>query len=441
MRLEARPPNLEGRGEVTIRTLVRNALRMRPDRIIVGEVRGAEALDMLTALSTGHDGSLCTIHAGTPAEALRRVETLALMAELGLPHAALREQVADAFDLVVCQARGADGIRRVVEVAEVVRVAGGPAARELYAWRGGTSRWRAALTDDRWPRRLGGGGMSARGPALVRGCGDRGARRVGGPRGGRAAAGRRRARPRGRAARAGRPRGAGSDGAGAAAAGVGGDRCARGRRAGSRAAREAPCAPPSAGRWSSRRVVRSRRRRYARELRAGAGPAARALADAVGGGHSIRGAMAVAAGGLTGAAGHELRAAARALDLGDPTVVALQALQRRAADPAWDAIVAGILLQRDAGGDLAGLLRDQAAALEAAERIEREARTATAQARFTARLVLVLPLGAAVLAELASPGIVAGLLAHPLSVWLVAMAAGLQAVAIVAVSRLARAAP
>jgi pilus assembly protein CpaF len=147
VRLEARPPNLEGRGEVTIRRLVRNALRMRPDRIVVGEVRGPEALDMLTALSTGHDGSLCTIHAGSPAEALRRAETLALMADLGLPHAALREQVADAFDLVVCQARAADGTRRVVEVAEVVRVAGGPAARELYAWRGGRGRWRAALTD------------------------------------------------------------------------------------------------------------------------------------------------------------------------------------------------------------------------------------------------------------------------------------------------------
>ena len=147
VRLEARPPNLEGRGEVTIRRLVRNALRMRPDRIVVGEVRGPEALDMLTALSTGHDGSLCTIHAGTPAEALRRIETLALMAGLGLPHAALQEQVADAFDLVVCQARGADGSRRVVSVAEVVRVAGGPAARELYTWRGGRARWRAALTD------------------------------------------------------------------------------------------------------------------------------------------------------------------------------------------------------------------------------------------------------------------------------------------------------
>jgi pilus assembly protein CpaF len=106
-----------------------------------------EALDLLTALSTGHDGSLSTIHAGTPAEALRRVETLALMAGLGLPHAALREQVADAFDLVLCQARGADGTRRVVAVAEVVRVAAGPAAREIYAWRGGRGHWRAALSE------------------------------------------------------------------------------------------------------------------------------------------------------------------------------------------------------------------------------------------------------------------------------------------------------
>ena len=147
VRLEARPPNVEGRGEVTIRRLVRNALRMRPDRIVVGEVRGAEALDLLMALSTGHDGSLSTVHAGSPVEALRRVETLALMAGLGLPHAALREQVADAFDLVVCQARAADGTRRVVAVAEVVRVAGGPGAREIYCWRRGRGHWRAALSE------------------------------------------------------------------------------------------------------------------------------------------------------------------------------------------------------------------------------------------------------------------------------------------------------
>jgi pilus assembly protein CpaF len=147
VRLEARPPSVEGRGEVTIRRLVRNALRMRPDRIVVGEVRGGEALDMLAAMTTGHDGSLSTVHAGSPEEALRRLETLALMAGVGLPHAAIREQVADAIDLVVHQARLPDGTRRVVAVAEVVRVAGGPATRELFAWRDGRPRWRAALSD------------------------------------------------------------------------------------------------------------------------------------------------------------------------------------------------------------------------------------------------------------------------------------------------------
>ena len=154
VRLEARPANVEGRGEVTIRRLVRNALRMRPDRIVVGEVRGGEALDMLAAMTTGHDGSLSTIHAGSPEEALRRLETLALMAGVGLPHAAIREQVADALDLVVHQARLADGTRRVVAVAEVVRVAAGAATRELFVWRDGRPRWRAALSD-RLAERLG----------------------------------------------------------------------------------------------------------------------------------------------------------------------------------------------------------------------------------------------------------------------------------------------
>src|SRR3954471_16290515 len=147
IRLEARPASVEGRGEVTIRALVRNALRMRPDRIVVGEVRGAEALDMLSAMGTGHDGSLCTVHAGSPEEALRRIETLALMADVGLPHGAIREQVAGALDLVVHQSRMADGSRRVVSVAEVVRVAGGPATRELFTTRRGRPVWRAALSD------------------------------------------------------------------------------------------------------------------------------------------------------------------------------------------------------------------------------------------------------------------------------------------------------
>jgi pilus assembly protein CpaF len=170
VRLEARPPNLEGRGEVTIRRLVRNALRMRPDRLIVGEVRGAEALDLLVALSTGHAGSLCTIHAGSGAEALRRLETLALMADIGLPLAAIRDQIADAIDLVVRQARGPDGVRRVVEVAEIVRVAGGPGVRELYTLRAGRPTWRAPL-DDSLAARL--AGVDAAGGAAARASPDR----------------------------------------------------------------------------------------------------------------------------------------------------------------------------------------------------------------------------------------------------------------------------
>jgi pilus assembly protein CpaF len=151
VRLEARPANVEGRGEVGVRRLVRNALRMRPDRIVVGEVRGGEALDMLAAMSSGHDGSLSTVHAGSPEEALRRIETLALMGGVDLPHAAIREQVAGAIDLVVHQSRLSDGRRCVVSVAEVVRVAGGPATRELYAVRAGRPRWRmpAGVAPDR----------------------------------------------------------------------------------------------------------------------------------------------------------------------------------------------------------------------------------------------------------------------------------------------------
>jgi len=139
VRLESRPPNVEGRGEVTIRQLVVNALRMRPDRIVVGEVRGPEALDMLQALNTGHDGSLTTVHANSPADALRRVETLALMAGVGLPHAAIRDQVASALDVVVHQTRLPDGARVVESVSEVLRVAGGAGTRELWA-RGGRLR-------------------------------------------------------------------------------------------------------------------------------------------------------------------------------------------------------------------------------------------------------------------------------------------------------------
>jgi pilus assembly protein CpaF len=119
LRLESRPPNIEGTGQVTIRDLVRNTLRMRPDRIIVGEVRGGEALDMLQAMNTGHDGSLSTVHANSPRDALSRIETMVLMAGYDLPVRAIREQAASAFDLLVHLARLRDGSRRVVKVAEV----------------------------------------------------------------------------------------------------------------------------------------------------------------------------------------------------------------------------------------------------------------------------------------------------------------------------------
>ena len=132
VRLESRPASIEGRGEVTIRDLLRNALRMRPDRIVIGEVRGAEALDLLTALNTGHDGALSTVHANSPDDALRRVETLALMAGVGLPHEAIREQLARGLDLIVHMARDHDGGRRVTEVAEVLRAAAGVAVREVW---------------------------------------------------------------------------------------------------------------------------------------------------------------------------------------------------------------------------------------------------------------------------------------------------------------------
>ncbi len=122
LRLEARPKNLDGEGEIPIRELVRNSLRMRPDRIIVGEVRGAEALDMLQAMNTGHDGSLTTVHANSPRDALSRIETMVLMAGLDLPMRAIRQQIASALDLVVHLERLDDGSRRVTHVTEVQRM-------------------------------------------------------------------------------------------------------------------------------------------------------------------------------------------------------------------------------------------------------------------------------------------------------------------------------
>jgi pilus assembly protein CpaF len=122
--LESRPPNIEGRGEVKIRDLVRNALRMRPDRIVVGEVRGGEALDMLQAMNTGHDGSLTTVHSNSPRDTLSRIETMTLMAGIELPIRVIREQMASALDLIVHLSRLRDGSRRVTHVSEVLGMEG-----------------------------------------------------------------------------------------------------------------------------------------------------------------------------------------------------------------------------------------------------------------------------------------------------------------------------
>lgn len=119
VRLESRPPNIEGKGQITIRDLVRNSLRMRPDRIVVGEVRGSEALDMLQAMNTGHDGSLSTVHSNAPRDALARLETMVLMAGMDLPVRAIREQIASALDLIVHLTRLRDGTRRITHVTEV----------------------------------------------------------------------------------------------------------------------------------------------------------------------------------------------------------------------------------------------------------------------------------------------------------------------------------
>jgi pilus assembly protein CpaF len=124
VRLESRPANSEGRGVVTSRDLVRNALRMRPDRIIVGEVRDSAALDMLQAMNTGHDGSLTTLHANTPRDALSRLETMVLMAGMDLPSRAIRDQIASAVDMIIQINRFKDGSRKVTHISEVVGMEG-----------------------------------------------------------------------------------------------------------------------------------------------------------------------------------------------------------------------------------------------------------------------------------------------------------------------------
>jgi tight adherence protein B len=194
------------------------------------------------------------------------------------------------------------------------------------------------------------------------------------------------------------------------------------------------------GPWLALALVRARRARHRAALAGAAPVVARALADTLTGGHSVHGAVVEAArtGGVPGAAGGELARAAEALALGDPVDDALERLRLRAACDEYDTIVAAIALQRRAGGDLAGLLRQIAAGIEDASRLEADARAATAQARFTGLMVAGLPLGAAALAELASPGYLAGLAGRPLTAMLALVSGLLQLCALVAIRRLGR---
>lgn len=185
-------------------------------------------------------------------------------------------------------------------------------------------------------------------------------------------------------------------------------------------------------------LLRRRRRRYREELERAAPTVARAIADAIGAGHAVAGAIAEVARDTEGAAAVELRSVADALTLGEPLDTALAGLCERARSRAYDTLVAAILLQRDAGGDLATLLRDLAAAQETAARSLADARAATVQARFTGLLVALLPLGGAVLVELASPGALAVVLRVPLAAWLAGFAALLQLAGFVAIRRIAR---
>jgi tight adherence protein B len=192
------------------------------------------------------------------------------------------------------------------------------------------------------------------------------------------------------------------------------------------------------GPWLVSRALRARRERYRRAVDGGAAQMAVAIADALGGGHSLRGALEEAAGSVDGAAGHELRRAGAELAAGATTEGALESMRARVRSPRVDAIVAACLLQHRAGGDLARLLRHSARSMEEQARLEAEVRAATAQARFTGLLVALLPLGGALLAELASPGWFASLWRSFLTAWLVAIALILQLVAAVAMRRLGR---
>ena len=391
VRLESRPPSVEGRGEVTIRDLLRNALRMRPDRIVIGEVRGAEALDLLTALNTGHDGALSTVHANSPEDALRRLETLALMAGIGLPHEAIREQVRRGIELVVHLARGRRGARGGGEVGEVVSAAGGVGVRELWTPVSGAD----SLATPVLLAAAAAGGMAAVAAA-------RGRRRQPRPWARWIAATRWSPAPR-----AGREGYAPTDAERRrlAVLGTGALLLAGLLVVGPAPAPLLALAGPGAAAWALAR----RRARYRRAVERGMPQIATAVADALAGGRSVRAALTSAAarsrarrrpswpacGRTSSSARRRRRRLARA-----PGAAARRRGSTRSPPRSSPSSSAAATSPGSCGGS-----RPSAAERD---RVAADARSATAQARFTGLLVVAMPTGAALFAELIQPGFVGG---------------------------------
>ena len=362
------------------------------------------------ALNTGHEGALSTVHANSPEDALRRIETLALMAGVGLPHEAIREQLGRGIDLVVHLARLGDGSRRVVEVGEVVRAAGSVGVRELYRSRAGVERGRWASPPDR---------CSPRSPAAC--SPSRPARRCSRRRGWRRGWRARRGRWRGRAERGTRPSADEQRRLGFLGGGVDPGRwsCWSPARARSRSPRpRGPRSPAS--------LVARRRERYRRAVERSIPDVAAAIADAISGGSSVRAALGAAPASLQGPPARELARVARRPRARAPQQprrstalrrpLALRAGRRARSGPA-----------QPAGGRRRRRRADAAArARRPAERdrVADDARAATTQARFTGLLVVALPAGAALFAELLEPGFVARVLSEPAATAMLLLAAG-----------------
>ena len=341
------------------------------------------------------------------------------MAGVGLPHAAVAEQVQRGIDLVVHLERRADGARVVTEIAEVVRAAGTTAVRTLRGRRLRERRRRPAAgagrRRGRRPAGAGGAGGAAGQPGAgaLAGAGA-GAAAPGRPRGLRALD---RGAPSPRRARRRRPR------------------CSAGWfLAGPALALPLSVAGPALAGWA----ISSRRRRYRAAVERSLPEVATAIADSLSAGRSLRASLPAAAGSLDGPPASELARLGAELDLGAATTEAVEAWRRRMRSERVDAFAAALLSQRLAGGDLAGLLRRFAAGAAERDRVAEDARSATAQARFTGLLVVAMPSGGALFAELIQPGFVAKLLGSPPSAVLLGLAAAFQLVGFVAIKRFSR---